>query len=76
MDAEYTTVMWRDAGVGVAAQQIIMKYFLHSKVECHSKGQLADDDSLAVYRKNIQGAEQGAERKREESKTEARERNL
>jgi hypothetical protein len=28
MDAEYTTAMWSDAGVGVAAQQIIMKYFI------------------------------------------------
>ena len=28
MDAEYTTAMWSDAGVGVAAQGIIMKYFL------------------------------------------------
>jgi hypothetical protein len=26
---EYATVMWSDAGVGVAAQQIIMKYFLY-----------------------------------------------
>ena len=28
MDAEYTTAMWSDAGVGVAAQRIIMKYFI------------------------------------------------
>jgi hypothetical protein len=28
MDAEYTTAMWSDAGVGVAAQQIMMKYFM------------------------------------------------
>ena len=28
MDAEYTIAMWSDAGVGVAAQRIIMKYFL------------------------------------------------
>jgi hypothetical protein len=28
MDAEYTAAMWSDAGVGVAAQRIIMKYFL------------------------------------------------
>jgi hypothetical protein len=28
MDAVYTTAMWSDAGVGVAAQQIIMKYFI------------------------------------------------
>jgi hypothetical protein len=29
MDSEYTGVaMWSDAGVGVAAQRIIMKYFL------------------------------------------------
>jgi hypothetical protein len=28
MDAEYTTAMWSDAGVGVAAQQIVMKYFI------------------------------------------------
>jgi myosin heavy subunit len=28
MDAEYTTAMWSDAGVGVAGQRIIMKYFL------------------------------------------------
>jgi hypothetical protein len=27
MDAEYTTAMWSDAGVGVGAQRIIMKYF-------------------------------------------------
>jgi hypothetical protein len=27
MDAEYTAAMWSDAGVGVAAQQIMMKYF-------------------------------------------------
>ena len=26
MDAEYTTAMWSEAGVGVAAQQIMMKY--------------------------------------------------
>jgi hypothetical protein len=28
MDAEYTTAMWSDAGVGVAAQRIIMKHFI------------------------------------------------
>jgi hypothetical protein len=28
MDAEYTAAMWGDAGVGVAAQQIMMKYFI------------------------------------------------
>jgi hypothetical protein len=28
MDAGYTTAMWSDAGVGVAAQQIMMKYFI------------------------------------------------
>jgi hypothetical protein len=28
MDAEYMTAMWSDAGVGVGAQQIIMKYFI------------------------------------------------
>jgi hypothetical protein len=28
MDAEYTTAMWSDAGVGVAGQRIIMKYFI------------------------------------------------
>jgi hypothetical protein len=28
MAAEYTTAMWSDAGVGVAAQRIIMKYFI------------------------------------------------
>jgi hypothetical protein len=28
MDAEYTTAMWSDAGVGVAAQRIVMKYFI------------------------------------------------
>jgi hypothetical protein len=28
MDAEYTTAMWGDADVGVAAQQIMMKYFI------------------------------------------------
>lgn len=28
MDAEYTTAMWSDAGVGVGAQRIIMKYFM------------------------------------------------
>jgi hypothetical protein len=28
MDAEYTTAMWSDAGVGVAAQRIMMKYFI------------------------------------------------
>jgi hypothetical protein len=28
MDADYTTAMWSDAGVGVAAQRIIMKYFI------------------------------------------------
>jgi hypothetical protein len=28
MDVEYTTTMWSDAGVGVAAQQIIIKYFI------------------------------------------------
>jgi hypothetical protein len=28
MDAGYTTAMWSDAGVGVAAQQITMKYFI------------------------------------------------
>jgi hypothetical protein len=28
MDAETTTAMWSDAGVGVAAQRIMMKYFL------------------------------------------------
>jgi hypothetical protein len=28
MDAEYTTAMWGDAGVGVEAQHIIMKYFI------------------------------------------------
>jgi hypothetical protein len=28
MDTEYTTAMWSDAGVGVAGQQIIMKYFI------------------------------------------------
>jgi hypothetical protein len=29
MDAEYTTSMWSDAGVGVAGQHIIMKYFIN-----------------------------------------------
>jgi hypothetical protein len=29
MDAIYTTAMWRDAGVGVAAQRMVNKYFLH-----------------------------------------------
>jgi hypothetical protein len=28
MDAEYTTAMWSDAGVGVAAQRIMMKYLI------------------------------------------------
>ncbi len=28
MDAEYTSAMWMDASVGVAAQRIIMKYFI------------------------------------------------
>jgi hypothetical protein len=28
MDAEYTSAMWIDASVGVAAQRIIMKYFI------------------------------------------------
>jgi len=28
MDAEYTAAMWSDAGVGVAAQRIVMKYFI------------------------------------------------
>jgi hypothetical protein len=28
MDAEYTAAMWGDAGVGVAVQQIMMKYFI------------------------------------------------
>ena len=28
MDAEYTTAMWSDAGVGVAAQRIMMKHFI------------------------------------------------
>jgi hypothetical protein len=28
MDAEYTAAMWGDAGVGVAAQRIMMKYFI------------------------------------------------
>jgi hypothetical protein len=28
MDAEYTAAMWGDAGVGVVAQRIIMKYFI------------------------------------------------
>jgi hypothetical protein len=28
MDAVYTTAMWSDAGVGVVAQRIIMKYFI------------------------------------------------
>jgi hypothetical protein len=28
MDTEYTTAMWSDAGVGVTAQRIIMKYFI------------------------------------------------
>jgi hypothetical protein len=28
MDAEYTIAMWSDAGVGVAAQRIMMKYFI------------------------------------------------
>jgi hypothetical protein len=27
-DAEYTTAIWSDAGVDMAAQQIIMKYFI------------------------------------------------
>jgi hypothetical protein len=27
MDTEYTTALWSDARVGVAAQQIVMKYF-------------------------------------------------
>jgi hypothetical protein len=29
MDAEYTTAMWSDAGIGVAAQRIMMKYFIN-----------------------------------------------
>jgi hypothetical protein len=28
MDTEYTAAMWGDAGVGVAAQRIMMKYFI------------------------------------------------
>jgi hypothetical protein len=36
MDAEYTTAMWGDAGVGVAAQQIMMKYlFVFFLVHVH-----------------------------------------
>jgi hypothetical protein len=29
MDAEYTTAMWSDAGVGVAAQRIVLQDFLN-----------------------------------------------
>jgi hypothetical protein len=28
MEVEYTTAMWSDAGVGVVAQQIMIKYFI------------------------------------------------
>ncbi len=28
MDAVYTTAMWSDAGVGVAAQRVVNKYFI------------------------------------------------
>ena len=48
MDAEYTTAMWSDAVVGVAAQRAIMKYFL-SYFGCKFTVPEASINKLAVH---------------------------
>jgi hypothetical protein len=47
MDAGYACAMWSDAGVGVAAQRIIMKYFI-SFFGCKFTGPEASINKLAA----------------------------
>ncbi len=48
MDAECATAMWSDAGVGVAAQRVIMKHFI-SHFGCKFTVPEASINKLAVH---------------------------